>query len=74
MELQIGDVIEQYNSTGSSNRETTKTYNIIVVTKTLAKSDYRRFKRQTEMICGVECVNCVDDGRWSVNGYRLQKK
>lgn len=74
MELQIGDVIEQYNSTGSSNRETTKIYTIIAVTKTLAKSDYRRFKRQIENYSGAEFVECLDDGKWSVNGYRLQKK
>lgn len=75
-ELQIGDVVEQYNSTGSSKRETTRTYEIISVTKTLAKSKFHKFKRVAEKWSGSDTysVTHVDERKWSVNAYRLQIK
>jgi len=75
-ELQIGDVVEQYNCTGSSDRATTRTYEIISVTKTLAKSTHHKFKRIAEKWTGgnTYSVTHVDERKWSVNAYRLQIK
>ena len=75
-EIQIGDVIEQFNGTGSSDRSTEKTYTIISVTKTLAKSQTKRFKRIAEKWRpdGDYSVTHLDERRWSVNSYRLQIK
>lgn len=47
-EIQVGDVIEEFNCTGSSDRVTTHSYTITDVTKTLAKSNGFRFKRTAE--------------------------
>lgn len=74
-EIQVGDVIEEYNFTGSSDRATERTYDIISVTKTLAKSHSKRFKRTAEQWQTDEeyLVKHVDERKWSVLGYRLQK-
>jgi RNase H-fold protein (predicted Holliday junction resolvase) len=75
-EIQVGDVIEQFNCTGSSDRSTIQTYEIISVTKTLAKSRHKKFKRIAEQWKGDGdySVTHVDERKWSVNAYRLQIK
>lgn len=74
-ELQVGDIIEEFNCTGSSNRETTKTYEIVEVTKTLAKSSNGfRFKRLTEKWSDEIAVKKLEMNKWSVLAHRLQKK
>ncbi len=75
-ELQIGDVVEQFNCTGTSDRSTTKTYEIISVTKTLAKSKFHKFKRIAEKWTNSDSysVTHMDERKWSVNAYRLQIK
>jgi len=74
-EIQIGDVIEMFNCTGSSDRATERTYIIDRVTKTLAKSGEMRFNRVAEQWQkdGEYLVKHVDERRWSVNGHRLLK-
>jgi len=75
-ELEIGDIIEEFNFTGSSNRATLKTYEIISVTKTLAKSSGHRFKRTAELWGSEESysVTMLDKSKWAVTGHRLQNK
>jgi hypothetical protein len=46
--LEIGDIVEEFNCTGSSDRKTERTYIIDSVTKTIAKCRGFRFKRLTE--------------------------
>jgi len=79
MELQIGDVIEEFNYTGSSDRATLKTYIVESVTKTIAKSGQRRFKRIIENYTsnGIEYfpVRKLDNASGiSVLAHRLQIK
>jgi hypothetical protein len=75
-EVQVGDVIEEYNLSGSSDRETLRTFQIISVTKTLAKSKNMRFSRIAEQWRDDSdyIVKYMEARRWSVYGYRLQIK
>lgn len=75
-ELEIGDIIEEFNCTGSSDRKTIRTYEIISVTKTLAKSHGERFKRTAELWNNNEQyhVSILDKNKWSVLAHRLQNK
>lgn len=74
-DIQVGDIIEEYNCTGSSDRATEKEYEIISVTKTLAKTTYKRFKRSAENWNNNGfSVKCIDDSKWSVRGYRIKGK
>ena len=73
--LQVGDIIEEFNCTGSSNRECIKTYKITSVTKTLAKTDGGyRFNRNAELWGNVISVKMLDRNKWSVLAHRLHKK
>lgn len=73
--LEIGDIVEQYNCTGSSVRSVINEYKIISVTKTLAKSESKRFKRVAEEWHDGHCysVTHIDERKWSVLAYRLKE-
>ena len=73
MEIQINDIIEQFNCAGSSDRATEKTFVIISVTKTTAKTTYHKFKRNTETQ-GTEERVFEFSSSWGTKSFRLQKK
>ena len=71
--LQIGDIIEEFHYTGSSDRKCVKTYEITSVTKTLAKADGgHRFNRIAELGNIEWSVHMLDRNKYSVLAHRLQ--
>ena len=73
--LQIGDIIEEFNCTGSSDRKCIKTYEITSVTKTLAKTDGGwRFNRTAELWGNEMSVRMLDRNKYSVLAHRLCNK